>query len=98
MRALPSRFVRDIYFPLAQRYKGERLIQYLQALRRDSALSTDELRARQWHDLQTLVREARKAPFWAARLRDFPDPISPADYARLPILTKDDLRNMAMNC
>ncbi|MBV9469159.1 MAG: phenylacetate--CoA ligase family protein, partial [Abitibacteriaceae bacterium] len=92
MRALPSSFVRNLYFPLAQRYKGERLLQYLQALRRDSVLTTEDLRAKQWQDVRSLVRAARKAPFWAERLRPFSDPISPEDFARLPILTKDDLR------
>ena len=92
MRALPSSFVRHLYFPAVQHYKGERLLQNLQALRSDRHLSTSLLRKRQWREVQALIQVARQSPFWAERLSDIPDPISPEDFARLPILTKDDLR------
>lgn len=85
-------FVRQLYFPLVQRYKGERLLANLSALMRSERLSPDALRARQERFLADLARDARQIPFWRERLKEAPDPLTRESLSRLPLLSKEDVR------
>jgi phenylacetate-CoA ligase len=60
--------------------------------------SRDVLLEQQWHRLQQLVRHAYdRVPFYRRRMDEHglnPERLTdPAEYARLPVLTRDDLRN-----
>jgi phenylacetate-CoA ligase len=89
---LAPRLVRHLYFPLAQRYKGERLLDELCSLQGLARSSPENLRTRQQQRLRAVLREARGLPFWAERLAGLGDPPDLDKYTRVPLLSKDDLR------
>ena len=78
-------------------YEGSPHLRVADQLERDSTLSLDERRARQWQKLQDYVRYAwDSSPFYRQRFAAIGfepgDLKSWPDFERLPILTKDDIR------
>jgi len=89
-------FHRIAYFA-AQELRGERVLARLAAMERNQWRSADEIRARQWRELRALLDHAwRTVPFyrerWKAAGLEPGDVRGEADWARLPVLSKDEVR------
>jgi phenylacetate-CoA ligase len=78
--------------------RGRFTLEYLREYERNAALSADELAALQWRKLTALVRHCwERVPFyrqhWAPVIDDPADIRSREDFARLPPLTREHLRD-----
>jgi phenylacetate-CoA ligase len=85
-------FVRELYFPLVQRYKSEHLLDYLQILKQYERLSPQALGQKQELLLREIVSHAQKSSFWRSRLTGLSNDFTPQDFTQLTPLTKDELR------
>jgi hypothetical protein len=72
-------FVRQLYFPLVQRYKNEHLLDYLQTLKQYEQLSPQVLRQKQEALLCQLVIQAKQNAFWRTRLASLPNHFTAKD-------------------
>lgn len=92
-----TRLISGLLFPLHERLKGHRSVALRRALEASQWWTPAQLEALQLQNLQTLLgRVAREVPYWRdwfARERVSVEDIrSLADLARLPLLTKADIR------
>jgi phenylacetate-CoA ligase len=85
-------FVRELYFPLVQRYKNEHLLDYLHTLKEYERLTPEALQSKQKVLLHAAVAQARHNVFWRERLGGISSSFSAATYAGLAPLTKTELR------
>ncbi|MCP1373346.1 phenylacetate--CoA ligase family protein [Dyella lutea] len=89
---------RHVLFPAYESgLRRRHTLRWLAAYERDQWLSADEVQALQWQRLKALLDHCyREVPFYRERFRSVgatPDDIrNRADYARLPRLTKADIR------
>ena len=88
---------RHLVLPAIELLRGEPISQSLRELERTQWLGREELDALQWRKLQALIGHAYAAvPFYRRRFDEAglrPDEVrSLEDYARLPPLTKDEVR------
>jgi len=89
---------RHVLFPFYEStLRRRKTLRYLDAYERNQWLSPEQLAALQWRKLKQLVEHCwREVPYYRRRWQEIgatPDDIrSPADYARLPTLSKADIR------
>ena len=81
----------------AQRLRGERVLSRLREMERNQWRSADEIRARQWRDRRALLEHAwATVPYYRERWRaaglEPGDIRGEDDWAKLPLLGKDDVR------
>ena len=93
---------RNITYPALQFLRDERIYTHLKELTDSQWLDNDELKKRQWRDLQSLLHTAyKKNDFYRKRFIKAgiaPDEInSYEDFLKLPILEKEDLRSSVKN-
>lgn len=89
--------VRKLLYPAYRFIKRDGILPKLRELERKQWLSTDELLALQWTKLKKLLSYAYESvPYYRSLFSDVglrPDDINSAeDFARIPILTKEDIR------
>ncbi|GAB2578997.1 phenylacetate--CoA ligase family protein [Dyella jejuensis] len=98
MSALYEAAFRRVLFPAYETgLRRRRTLAYLDGYRRDQWLDPEQLAALQWTRLQRLLEHCyRQVPYYRKRWRELgitPHDIrNPDDYAKLPILTKADIR------
>lgn len=98
MSGLYERAFRRILFPLYESgLRGRSTLRYLAEYERNQWLSEDEIARLRWDKLKRLIEHChREVPYYQRRWREIgmtPDDIlTPADYAKLPLLTKADIR------
>jgi phenylacetate-CoA ligase len=85
-------FVRQLYFPLVQRYKNEHLLEYLKTLKQYEQLSPQVLHQKQEALLRQIVIQAKQNTFWRTRLASLPNNFTAKDFEQVTPLTKTDLR------
>ncbi|HKT29386.1 phenylacetate--CoA ligase family protein [Dyella sp.] len=101
MSALYEAAFRRILFPAYETgLRRRRTLAYLDAYRRDQWLAPEQLAALQWARLQRLLEHCyRDVPYYRKQWRELgitPNDIRNLDdYARLPLLTKTDIREHA---
>jgi phenylacetate-CoA ligase len=89
---------RHVLFPLYEsRLRRRKTLSHLDAYERNQWLSGEQIAALQWRKLERLVEHCwREVPYYQRRWKEAgatPGDIrSLADYARLPVLTKADIR------
>ncbi|MBI2216456.1 MAG: phenylacetate--CoA ligase family protein [Candidatus Rokubacteria bacterium] len=93
-----SALVRHVIFPLHERLRGRRTLAYLAEMERTQWLSPDALQALQWRKLTRLLTHAtRTVPYYRdlfRRIGAAPGDIRTlADFQRLPVLTRDLVRD-----
>lgn len=92
------RIVRKILYPAYRFIKQDKILPKLTELEKNQWLSTDAIREFQWSKLKKLLAYAHeKIPYYRALFSKAglePNDINCAeDYRKIPILTKDDIRN-----
>lgn len=85
-------FVRRLYFPLVQRYKGEHLLENLQKFKELERLSRRDLLAYQEREISSIVSHARKSELWRERLQNLPETVTKEELQKITPLTKAELR------
>ncbi|MFN0196775.1 MAG: phenylacetate--CoA ligase family protein [Planctomycetaceae bacterium] len=93
-------FVRSIVAPAWARWERSDYLHHYRRLLKSQYDSPEKIAARQWDDLQRMLRHAvDTTPFWSRRFEHTgltPDSISSFDeFRRIPILTKQDLRQFS---
>lgn len=93
---MPSAFIRNLVYPLYWRYRGLRVGKLIPFYMQNQWRSPDELQEAQWTGLKRLLSHAyRTVPYYRRSMQELgcrPDDIqSLEDFARLPLLTKDDI-------
>lgn len=87
---------KNVFFPLWEIKDGARRLQYLRELSASQWVDTNTLRQRQWNGLRDIVEYAfQHCAYYRARFADlgFAGRLENwADFRRLPILTKQDIR------
>jgi phenylacetate-CoA ligase len=89
---------RRVLFPLYEsRLRRRKTLRYLDTYERNQWLSPEQIAALQWRKLRQLIEHCwREVPYYQRRWKEVgatpQDICSMADYARLPILTKADIR------
>lgn len=85
-------FVKNIYFPLTQKLKGQKVLDCLQFLENTQKFSSKQLQVLQWEKLKTILEHAaRNIPYYRRRI--FPEKvISYEDFLKIPLLTKRDIQ------
>jgi phenylacetate-CoA ligase len=91
---------RRVLLPAFMRWTGSSTLRELRRLEASQFLSEDQIREHQWLALQRVLRDVHAHNrFYRRRLQELgavPEDVrSFEDFARLPLLTKDDLRNHA---
>jgi phenylacetate-CoA ligase len=89
--------VRGVIYPVYRGLRGDRLISALEELEKNQWLSSRDLEEMQWRRLESLLSQIEiHVPYYRDLFRRAgvkPDDIqSPADLRRLPLLTKDMIR------
>lgn len=99
LRRVYEPLFRNVVYPLYESgLKRRSTLQYLAEYEQNQWLPAEQIQALQWEKLQTLITHCwEQVPFYRehwgrAGLTDPADVRSLADYARLPVLTKRDLR------
>ncbi|NLG60034.1 MAG: phenylacetate--CoA ligase family protein [Gammaproteobacteria bacterium] len=92
-----ERAFRHLLYPGYERLRGRRTLQYLAEYEANQWRSPDEVAAIQWTKLKALVEHCwREVPYYRARWQAIGfepgDLRSMRDFARLPVLTKADIR------
>lgn len=97
MNALYETAFRRVLFPAYESVRRRRTLAYLDDYRRDQWLAPEQIAALQWERLKRLLEHCyREVPYYRRRWRELG--IAPGDirnlddYARLPVLTKTDIR------
>lgn len=93
---IPSSLAKHLYIR-AGKIRGENIDQHLDALKKSQWLSTAELQEIQWRKLVALLNHAfDKSPFYKKRFNEYgitPNDIkTPEDMVKVPLLTKNDIR------
>ena len=97
----PSLFRNVLYPAYESGLRRRKTLRYLREYERNQWLSTDELLALQWHKLSALITHCwEHVPYYRGRwaeagMRSPADIARLDDYARLPLLTKADMRRHA---
>jgi phenylacetate-CoA ligase len=92
-------FFRNVMLPAYERARGRRTFAYFDEYERSQWLDPEALEALRWQKLQRLLRHCwDEVPFYrkrweAAGVADPADIRNLDDHARLPVLTKTDIRN-----
>ena len=91
---------RHVLFPAYESaLRGRHTLAYLQEYERSQWMDPEQLEQLQWQKLRRLIRHCwDEVPFYRERWRHIglggPEDVrNPADYARLPVLTKQDIRD-----
>lgn len=93
-----SAVFKHLLFPIYEQVLRRRnTLRYLRQLEDQQWLSPEEIRELQWQKLLCLLRQAEaRVPFYRDRMRKAGLTVrtieSPDDFQRLPVLTKDDIR------
>ena len=93
-----ERLFRHALFPLYESVLRRRsTLAYLAEAERNQWRSTDEIEALRWDKLKRLIEHCgREVPYYQRRWKELrirvEDIRTPADYARLPVLGKDEIR------
>ena len=97
MTALYETAFRRVLFPAYESVRRRRTLAYLDDYRRDQWLAPERIAALQWERLQRLLQHChREVPYYRRQWRELG--ITPGDirnlddYAKLPVLTKADIR------
>lgn len=95
--SLYERTFRHLLYPAYETSRGRRTLVHLHEYEANQWLSPDEIAWLQWNKLVALVAHCwEQVPFYRERWQAIGfepgDLKSPADYARLPVLTKADIR------
>ncbi len=93
-----NKFVKYIYFPFIQKLKGERVYKNLKIIEESQWFSYAKLKEMQWKKLQQLVSIASEnTPYYKEIFKtnkiNINDIKSYEDFLRIPILTKEAVRN-----
>ena len=98
MSALYERLFRRVLFPLYEgTLRGRKTLSYLDEYERNERLAPEAIAALQWRKLKALLEHChREVPYYQKRWAEIgvtpADIRTPADYAKLPVLTKADIR------
>ncbi len=97
MPQFPPSLVRNVIYPLYRIVRNDRLLDHLAVLERNQWLSPGEIEEIQWSRLGDFLHQiAMHVPYYRDVFGELglgPDDIrSPADFERLPFLTKDIIR------
>jgi phenylacetate-CoA ligase len=97
MSVLAEATIEHIIYPLWARRDHPGLNTFFREYQQTQFWSADRIRDLQWQRLRRMVRFAfERCPYYADRFRQVgfcPDDLrEPADFLRLPVLTKDDIR------
>ena len=93
-----EKLFRHVLFPLYESgLRGRKTLRYLAEYERDQWLAPEQIAELQWRKLKALLEHChREVPYYRRRFKEIgatPDDIQTlADYARLPVLTKADIR------
>lgn len=95
--SLYERTFRHVLYPSYEALRGRGMLRHLAGYEANQWRSPDEIAAIQWSKLQALVAHCwHEVPFYRSRWEAIGfepgDLRSMDDYARLPVLTKDDIR------
>lgn len=86
----------NLIFPAVQRLQGRSTIDYLRHLESCMHLTSSELRELQWERIQATLRLSKQIPFYCRKYStcgiSIDDIGSWSDFSRLPLLTKDEVR------
>lgn len=89
-------YIGQLTYYAVQKARGEPVVAALRELEISQEWSTARLRTHQWQRLKTLIEHAYTLPFYKARFAAAgltPTRIqTPSDFARLPSLTKNEIR------
>ena len=85
-------FVRHIYFPLTQSFKGQRVLDYLHFLEKTQNYAPQQMQDLQWQRLMIILKHAAEnIPYYRNKIS--PEKIkSYEDFLKIPFLTKSDIR------
>jgi phenylacetate-CoA ligase len=94
---IPSTIIRNIIAPLWAKYERTPYLKVCRYLQSRERISRNERRAEQWVKLQAIIRHASiYCPYYKRKFKEVGfhpgDLKSWEDFERLPILTKDDIR------
>ena len=94
---LPPFIVRNFVYPLYRGFRQDNLLRTLEELERNQWLSPEELEDLQWGRLKALLAEVTAhVPYYRDLFREkglsVDDIEGPADFRRIPFLTKDIIR------
>ena len=98
MSAIYEKVFRHVLFPLYEGgMRGRKTLRYLAEYERNQWLAPEQIAELQWRKLKTLLEHCyREVPYYRRRWNEIgatpADIRTPADYARLPVLTKADIR------
>jgi phenylacetate-CoA ligase len=95
--ALYPSLVRNVIYPLYRGMRGDKLVSVLEELEKDQWLSQEEIEEIQWRRVERYLRQiTTHVPYYrdlfereGLRVEDIQHP---ADFQRIPFLTKDDVR------
>jgi len=93
----PPPLVRNVIYPVYRGLRGDRLLAVLEELEKNQWLSTGELAEIQWRRVEDYLRQiTAHVPYYRDLFQReglaVDDIESPADFRRIPFLTKDDVR------
>jgi phenylacetate-CoA ligase len=94
---LPPSVVRDFIYPMYRRLKSDDLLEHRDEFEKNQWLSLEDLRQLQWRKLGEFLKDvATHVPYYRDLFREIgldPGDIkTPADFQKVPLLTKDDIR------
>lgn len=95
-------FVRNIIYPLYRTTRGDNILTFLRELERNQWLSPGEIEEMQWSRLTDFLRQITvQVPYYRNLFRDLDinaeDIRSPADFEKVPFLTKDIIHRAGKN-
>jgi phenylacetate-CoA ligase len=85
-------FVKNVYFPLTQKIKGQTVLDYLPFLEKTQNFTIEQMQDLQWERLITILEHAAKnIPYYRNRIS--PEKVkSYEDFLKIPFLTKRDIQ------
>ena len=87
-----TNFVKNVYFPLTQRIKGQSVLNYLLFLEKTQNYSLQQMQDLQWIRLMTILKHtAENIPYYRDRISS-KDVKSYEDFLKIPFLTKSDIQ------
>lgn len=94
---LPPPIVRSVIYPVYRGLRGDKLLAVLEEVERNQWLPTEELAEIQWRRVEQYLRQITTyVPYYRELFEregiHVEDIQSPADFRRIPCLTKDDIR------
>jgi len=91
-----SSFIKNIYYPITQKIKGQNVIKYFEELKKNEYKPIEELKQLQFRRLKYIIDSAyRNVPYYQETFKQYsfhPDDLQkPEDIKNLPILDKEDI-------